>query len=93
MARPRRPGIVAAAAAAGALAATVLPERALGVGTFLVVAAVVWTVFAAGTTRTSRRRWTSLDALDAALVMLLLSMLFVRDASGSLCCASWPPLR
>ena len=76
----RRPGIVAAAAAAGALAATVLPERALGVGTFLVVAAVVGTVFAAGTTRTSRRRWTSLDALDAALVALLLSMLFVRDA-------------
>ena len=76
----RRPGIVAAAAAAGALAATVLPERALGVGTFLVIAAVVGTVFAAGTTRTSRRRWTSLDALDATLVTLLLSMLFVRDA-------------
>ena len=47
----RRPGIVAAAAAAGVLAATVLPDRDLGLGTSLVFAAVVGTVFAAGTTR------------------------------------------
>jgi len=85
----RRPGIVAAAAAAGVLAATVLPGRNLGLGTSLVFAAVVGTVFAAGTTRTTQttrvsgRRWTRLgafDAFDAALVALLLAMLFVRDA-------------
>jgi len=76
----RRPGIVAAAAAAGVLAATVLPERDLGLGTSMVFAAVVGTVFAAGTTRASGRRWTRLDVLDAALVALLLATLFVRDA-------------
>ena len=79
----RRPGIVAAAGAAGVLAATVLPARNLGLGTFLVFAAVVGTVFAARTTRTTRgsgRRWTRLDAFDAALVALLLATLFVRDA-------------
>ena len=67
----RRPGIVAAAAAAGVLAATVLPDRNLGLGTCLVFAAVVGTVFAAATTRAGRRR-TRLDALDAGLVALLL---------------------
>jgi two-component system, OmpR family, sensor histidine kinase BaeS len=76
----RRPGIVAAAAAAGALAATVLPERDLGLGTSLVFAAVIGTVFAARTTRASDRRWTRLDVFDAALVALLLATLFVRDA-------------
>jgi two-component system, OmpR family, sensor histidine kinase BaeS len=76
----RRPGIVAAAAAAGAVAATVLPDRHLGLGTALVFAAVVGTVFVAATTRTSRRRWTRLAAVDAALVALLLVPLFVRDA-------------
>ena len=76
----RRPGIVAAAAGAGVLAATVLPERDLGLGTSMVFAAVVGTVFAAGTTRASGRRWTRLDVLDAALVALLLATLFVRDA-------------
>jgi signal transduction histidine kinase len=76
----RRPGIVAAAAAAGVLAAAVLPDRDLGIGTSLVFAAVVGTVFAAGTTRAARRRWTRLDAADAALVALLLATLFVRDA-------------
>ena len=79
----RRPGIVAAAAAAGILAATVLPERGLGLGTFMVFAAVVGTVFAAHCTRAtpaSGRGWTRLDAFDAALVALLLATLFVRDA-------------
>jgi two-component system, OmpR family, sensor histidine kinase BaeS len=76
----RRPGIVAAAAAAGVLAATVLPERNLGLGTSLVFAAVIGTVFAAGVTRASVRHWTRLDAVDAALVALLLATLFVRDA-------------
>ena len=76
----RRPVIVGAAAAAGVLAATVLPGRHLGLGTSLVFAAVAGTVFAAGTTRTAGRRWTRLDAFDAALVALLLATLFVRDA-------------
>ena len=76
----RRPGIVAAAAAAGALAATVLPERALGVGTFLVLAAVVGTVFAARTTRIVPPSLDLPRRPGAALVLLLLSMLFVRDA-------------
>jgi hypothetical protein len=79
----RRPGIVAAAAATGVLAATVLPERNLGLGTSMVFVAVVGTVFAAHTTRIMRasgRRWSRLDAFDAALVVLLLATLFVRDA-------------
>ncbi|NMM35346.1 MAG: DUF4173 domain-containing protein, partial [Phycicoccus sp.] len=79
----RRPGIVAAAAAAGVLAATVLPARHVGLGTSLVFAAVVGTVFAAHTTRTKRtagRRWTRLDVFDATLMALLLATLVVRDA-------------
>jgi signal transduction histidine kinase len=76
----RRPGIVAAAAAAGALAATVLPDRDVGLGTALVFALVAGTVFVAATTRTPRRRWTRLAAVDAVLVALLLVPLFVRDA-------------
>ena len=75
----RRPGIVAAAVAAGVLAATVLPDRELGLGTCLVFAAVVGTVFAAGTAPADRR-WTRLDAFDAGLVALLLAPLFLRDA-------------
>lgn len=69
-----------AAAAAGALAATVLPGRDLGLGTSLVSAAVIGTVFAAGTTRASGPRWTRLDAFDAAFAVLLLATPFVRDA-------------
>jgi signal transduction histidine kinase len=76
----RRPGLVAAAAAAGAVAATVLPDRDLGLGTSLVFAVVVGTVFVAMATRTRRRRWSRLDTADAALVALLIATLFVRDA-------------
>jgi signal transduction histidine kinase len=76
----RRPGIVAAAAAAGILAATVIPERDLGLGTFLVFGVVAGTVFTAAATRTRGVRWTRLDASDAMLVFLLLATLFVRDA-------------
>lgn len=80
----RRPGIVAAAAAAGVLAAAVLPGRNLGLGTFLVFAAVVGTVFAAGITESTRTTrvpvWTRTDVFDAVLVALLLATLFVRDA-------------
>jgi signal transduction histidine kinase len=75
-----RPGVVAAAAAAGVLAAVVLPERDLGLGTSLVFAAVIGTVFFAGTARASGRPLTRLDAVDATLVALLLATLVVRDA-------------
>ncbi|MEO6412039.1 MAG: DUF4173 domain-containing protein, partial [Pedococcus sp.] len=43
----RRPGIVAAAAAVGAVAATVIPERNIGIGTTLVFGAVAATVLGA----------------------------------------------
>ena len=76
----RRPAIVLAAVVAGVLASIVLPNRDLGVGTGLVVAAVVATVFAAGITRADLRSWTRLDTFDAALVALLLAPVFVRDA-------------
>jgi len=76
----RRPGLVAAAAAAGVLAAVVLPNRTTGIGTTLVFTAVVATVFAA---RAVRRpgRWTRLDTLDAVVAGLLLATLSVRSAA------------
>jgi signal transduction histidine kinase len=77
----RRPGIVAAAAATGAAAAVVLPNRSVGLGTALVFAAVVVTVFAAGTARRGARRWSWRDSLDAAIVTLLLATLVIRDAA------------
>jgi two-component system sensor histidine kinase BaeS len=76
----RRPGVVAAAVVAGVFASIVLPNRHLGVGTALVVAAVAATVFISGTTRTALRRWSRQDTFDAALVVLLLVPLFIRDA-------------
>lgn len=92
----RRPGIVAAAAVAGALAATVLPGRDLGLGTSLVFAAVVGTVFVARTTRTTRAAgpagpdstpstppsWRCCSRHSSC-----------GTRSGSRCCASWPPWR
>jgi signal transduction histidine kinase len=79
-ARDRRPGIVAAPVVAGVLASIVLPNRDLGLGTVVVAAAVVGTVFVAGTTRGAVRRWNRLDSFDAVLVVLLIAPLFVRDA-------------
>jgi signal transduction histidine kinase len=76
----RRPGVVAAAVAGGVLASIVLPNRDLGLGTAVVAAAVVGTVFVAGTMRAAERRWGRLDTVDAALVVLLLAPVFVRDA-------------
>ena len=79
----RRPGIVACAVAAGALAAIVLPQRDIGIGTSLVFGAIATTVLGArawGGTHAGSRPWTRLDSLDAALVALLLATLFVRDA-------------
>ncbi len=76
----RRPGLVVAAAAAGVLAALVLPNRNLGVGTLLVLAAVSGTVFAAGMLREPRLR-SRLGSVDAVLVALLLGTVVVRDAA------------
>ena len=90
----RRPGIVAAAVAAGVLAATVLPDRDLGLGTSLVFAAVVGTVFAAGTTRSRPAvagpastpsmppSWRCCSRRSSC-----------GTPSGSRCCACWPPSR
>nr|WP_272955482.1 DUF4153 domain-containing protein [Pedococcus badiiscoriae] len=76
---PRRgPGIVAGAVGVGLLAAIVLPNRSIGVGTALVFGAIAATVLGA---RTRSRPWRPLDSLDAALVALLLATLFVRDAA------------
>ena len=75
-----RPGLVAAAAAAGVLAAAVLPNRTTGVGTALVFAAVVATVLVARTRRRAAR-WSWLDRLDAVVAGLLLLTLVVRSAA------------
>jgi len=74
-----RPRLVAAAAATGVLAAAILPNRTAGIGTTLVFAAVVATVFVARGLRRAGR-WTWLDTADAVVVALLLSTLFVRSA-------------
>ena len=77
----RRPWIVVAAAVAGVLAALVLPEHRLGVGTVLVVATIVGTVLATRSGRAGARGWSRVDHLDVALVALLLLMLVLRDAA------------
>ena len=74
-----RPGLVAAAAATGVLAAAVLPNRTAGIGTTLVFAAVVATVLVARALRRTAR-WTRLDTADAVVAGLLLATLFVRSA-------------
>lgn len=79
---PRRgPGIVAGAVAAGVLAAIVVPDRNLGIGTTLVFGAVAATALGARALHPGARRWGRLDNLDAALVALLVATLFVRDAA------------
>lgn len=70
------PRLVGLALAVGALAATVLPFRNLGIGTFIVFAAVAATV-----------AWPRLGELtsyqrgSAVLALLLLTPLFLRDAA------------
>ena len=76
----RRPGIVAAAVAAGAVAAIVIPNRSLGLGTALVFSGVVATVLVARAAGRGTRRWYWQDTLDAAIVGLLLVTLVLRDA-------------
>jgi two-component system, OmpR family, sensor histidine kinase BaeS len=75
----RRPGLVAAASVAGILAALVLPDHRLGLGTVLVVSAICGTVLA--TRSRPGRRWTWPDHADVALVGLLLVTLVLRDAA------------
>lgn len=76
----RRPAIVTAALVTGAGAAVVIPDRSEGLGTALVFAAVVGTVFAARTTVGAAPRWSWRDGLDAGIVALLLATLVLRDA-------------
>jgi signal transduction histidine kinase len=72
-----RPGIVGLCVAAGALAALVIPDRNVGLGTTLVFGLVAGIVLFART----RRPWTWLDRADVGLAALLLATLFVRDAA------------
>ena len=75
----RRPGLLAAACGAGLLAALVLPDHRLGLGTALVLAAICGTVLAARAR--GGRRWTRSDHVDTALVALLLVTPVLRDAA------------
>ena len=70
-----RPRFVAAALGAGLLAALVLPNRALGVGTFVVLITGCAVVAVA-----DRRLHTAYHLTAAVLCTLLLSMVLVRDA-------------
>jgi signal transduction histidine kinase len=79
-ARLGRPSIVAAAAAVGVAAATVLPDRNLSLGTALVFGAAAATALLPRSRRPWARPWSWTDLLDVALVALLLSILFLRDA-------------
>ena len=79
-AEARGPRLVAAAAAAGILAAVVIPDHDLGIGTALVLAAICGTVLAARSRRAGTG-WTWPDHVDTALVVLLLATLVLRDAA------------
>ncbi len=79
-ARGRQPGLVAAACVAGLLAALVLPDHRLGLGTVLVAAVICGTVLTVRA-RGAGRRWAWPDHVDAALVALLLLTLVLRDAA------------
>ncbi|HLN78893.1 MAG TPA: DUF4173 domain-containing protein [Nocardioidaceae bacterium] len=72
---PARPGLVAAAAAVGVLAALVLPFRSYGLATFLALAAVMGVVAAA-----DRRLATAPHLAAGGLCVLLTATLLLRDA-------------
>jgi signal transduction histidine kinase len=75
-----RPGIVAAAAVVGLAGGIVLPEHHVGLGTALVFGAAATVVLVPRRRRPwALTSWT--DAVDVALVALLLSTLFLRDAA------------
>ena len=76
MTTPARPGLVAAAAAVGLLAAVVLPFRSYGLATFLALAAVMGVVAAA-----DRRLTTAPHLAAAGLCVLLTATLLLRDAA------------
>jgi two-component system sensor histidine kinase BaeS len=69
-----RPRLLAASAAVGLAAAVVLPFRELGLGTWLVLVAVMGVVAAA------RKQLTRTDLAAAALCLALTSTLVLRDA-------------
>lgn len=75
-----RPGIVAAAAVAGLLAATVLPDRGIGIGTALVFGTVAAVVLLPRARRRWAWPWAWSDVVDIGLVALLVSTLALRDA-------------
>lgn len=76
---PARPLVVLAAALAGALAAVVLPDHDIGLGTVLVFAAVCGVVLWVRR-RPSTRSQRLIVAGDVTLTALLLSTLMFRDA-------------
>jgi len=73
---PPAPRLVVAALVAGLVAALVLPFRAPGIGTFLVLVVVAAVVAAA-----DRRLRTPYHLAAAGLCLLLVSTVFVRDAA------------
>jgi signal transduction histidine kinase len=73
-----RPGVVAACAVAGMLAALIWPDRPIGLGVAFVFAVICGVVLLAGRWR---RPFTWLDWADVALVTLLIATLVVRDAA------------
>lgn len=72
---PGRPRVLAAAAGAGLLAGLVVPSRDLGLGTFLVLVAVVGPGLVA-----SRPPWSPYRIGSVALAMALLAQVVLRDA-------------
>ncbi len=72
---PARPRLVLGALGVGALAAVVLPDRSLGIGTFLVLCTAAAVVAAA-----DRRLRTPLHLGGLALALALGAMTFIRDA-------------
>ena len=72
---PARPRLVLAAVGVGALAATVLPERSMGIGTYLVVCAAAAVVAAA-----DRRLRRPVHLAGLALALALGAVTFLRDA-------------
>ena len=73
---PATPRLVVAGLVAGLVAAVVLPFRAPGIGTFLVLVVIAAVVAAA-----DRRLRTPYHLAAAGLCLLLVSTVFVRDAA------------
>src|SRR5215213_3365360 len=82
---PGRPRLVLAAVSVGILAATVLPDRSLGIGTYLVLCAAAAVVAAA-----DRRLRNPVHLGGLALALALGAVTFLRDAEwlAALCVAA-----